>query len=514
MKNELNYEQLQSDKAEINRILARRKHARYMRYMWQKPQEPFLEGIHTTEICRLIDEAMENFRKGISSYYVIKVPFRHGKSDLLSRYLPSHFLGENPDCEVMLVTYASSLAETFSRFARNLIRTPEFASLYPDVEISRENGGVQQWGIGGHLGGCVASGLTSGLTGKGYHLGLLDDFNASRANAESEAMRNGQWENFTNDFLTRRAPTSITIVLATPWHTDDIIGRIEQKINPESDEYDPEFPPFKIISFPAMNGDVKIGVKNKKKYGDNEYHLERKKYKYLFPERFTSDWYKQQFASLGEYSASSLLQCNPIRRGGNLLKTQCIVFHNDEKEFPKTKYYRVWDLAHTEAQTQKDDPDYTSGTLLTFVKQWNQDGTWYWELWVKNVERFREDSPKRNSLIRAITEKDGAGVPIGIENSVESKDALKDMQFILQGRRIVYPIHCIGDKVSRMSFLEPIFEAGHVHVLNGAWVLDWLKELNEFPSGKHDDQVDNLSAGYEWICNTQRQSIVGGVSGI
>jgi len=498
-----------ANKEEVQKLKARYSHLEFMKYTWQNTSEQFLAGIHTKEICRLIDEAIDNYRKGQSTFLVVKLPFRHGKSQTLSRYLPPHFLGEFPDNEVMLVTYASSLAEGFSRYARSLMRSTEYKTLYPNVEVSKTNGGVQQWGIENHTGVCTASGLGSGITGKGYHLGLLDDYCASRADAESETVRNSTWEHFTNDFLTRRAPTSITIVLATQWHVDDIIGRIEQKIDPTSPSYDADFPQFKIVSFPAMNGEADIGVKDFAKYGDRKTHIEHIKYNWLFPERFSESWYKQQFASLGEYASAGLLQCNPTTRGGNLINVSKIKIHNSLDDFPITKYYRIWDLAHTAKQTQKNDPDYTSGTLLAYVKKND-----VWELWIKNVSRIRANAPERDTFIRLVTEKDGGNVTVGIENSIESKDALNTMQFILQGRRIVRPIQCKGDKVARMGFVEPIFDAGNVHVYNDDWTLDWLKEVKEFPSGKHDDQIDNMSAGYELICNGEKKIYMGAVSGI
>ena len=493
-KKTLSLEEIKTDSIAVEQELARRSHEKYIKYTWQKVSEPFLVGLHTREVCRLIDQAFEDFNHGKSTFLVVTVPFRHGKSDMISRYLPSHFLGEHPDCEVMLVTYASALAEGFSRFARNMLRTEEFSELYPDIEVSHENGGVQQWGIQGHLGGCVASGLTSGLTGKGYHLGLLDDYCSSRAEAESETQRESAWEHFTNDFLTRRAPVSITIILATPWHVDDIIGRIKQRVDPNNEKYDSEFPPFKFVSFPAINGEVDIGVKNFKKYGDRQYHMEHVKYDYLFTERFEPQWYIQQFASLGAYSASALLQCNPQIRGGNLIDTSNIKVHNDIKDFPIMKYYRVWDLAHSERQRMKDDPDWTSGTLLGFR---NVNGVI--ELWIKDVARIRAEAPERDNFMNAVSEKDGQGVTIGVEISIDARDAVRIMQNATKGRRIIKPIHTQGDKVARMSYLEPIFEAGNVHILKGDWNLDWLNEVKEFPSGKHDDQVDNMSACYAML---------------
>lgn len=477
-----------------------------MRYCWQNPSDPFISGLHTKEICRLIDEAIDNYRNGKSTFLLIKVHFRAGKSDIVSRYLPPHFLGEFPDKDVMVVSYAQSLSDNFSRFSRTIINSQEYKELYPEYVVK---GGVQSWGFENHIGIVTESGITSGITGKGYTLGICDDYVSSRAEAESEVIRNSLWEHFTNDFLTRRAPTSITIVLATPWHVDDIIGRIEQKIDPTNENYDEHFPKFKVVSFPAMNGEVEIGVKNKEKYGDNLFHLETKKYKYLFPERFDEAWYKSQFASLGSYASSGLLQCNPQIRGGNLIKVDSIKIHNDIKEFPLTKYYRIWDLAHTEKQTQKADPDWTSGTLLAYKK--NGD---IWELWIKDVSRIRANAPERDNFIRAVAEKDGVSVTVAVENSIESRDALNSMMSIFRGRISVKGINCKGDKVSRISYVEPIFESGNVHILRGEWNLDWLAELKDFPSGKHDDQVDNISAGYQLCCTgSEKRIYTGSVNG-
>ena len=494
-----------SDLKIIEKILSTRKHERFMKYCWQNHSEEFLIGIHTHYICELIDLAFQRYREGKSTFYVITVPFRHGKSDCVSRYLPPHFLGEFPDSEVLLATYALNLSYSFSKFCRNLVKSNEYKDLYPNIEISKDSTSVQQWNLKGNLGGMGAGALGAGLTGKGYHLGILDDFCNSRADAESYTLREKAWEHFTNDFLTRRAPVSITIILATPWHTDDIIGRIKSKINPNSENYDSNFPKFKIISFPAKNGNIELRLKNK----NGELYTEHICYDYLFLERFSKEWYEQHFAELGEYAASALLQCSPTVRGGNLIKVDKIQIHDNEKYFPVVKYWRVWDLAHTEKQTQKDDPDWTSGTLLAYIKQND-----IWELWIKDVARIRANAPERDNFIRQIAEKDGQGVGIAVETSVDSCDTYQALKVILQGKRIIKGIRTKGDKVARMSYVEPIFEGSNVHILRGEWNRDWRQELSDFPSGKHDDQVDNLSAGYTLCCQNTSKISTGRVLGV
>ena len=483
-------------KEELKKLKAQYSHLEFIKYCWQKLDEPYQVGRHTRTICHLIDEAIEDFKNGKSTYIVVKVHPRAGKSEILSQNLTAHFIGAFPDKEVMICCYNASLAEKNSKLARRIIETKEFKEIYPNIEIE---GGVQQWNVKGYSAMVTASGLISGITGNGYSVGLLDDYIAGRDNAESQTIRDKIWEEFTDSFLTRRAPVSITFVLATQWHVDDIIGRIEKKIDPQSEDYDENFPKFRIVSFPA-SGEGDVWVERTK---ETKAHWEHQKWEYLFPERFTSEFYKQQRAALGDYSYSALYQCNPQIRGGNLFVTDKIQFHDKVEDFPKTKYYRIWDYAHSEKQTQKADPDFTSGTLLTFTKI---EGLWH--LWIKDVVRLRAKAPERDNVVRAATDKDGMSVTVGVENSLDSKDSVNAMQTLLMGKRSVVPINIRIDKIARAGYVEPIFEAGHVHVLRADWNLDWLKEVKDFPSGKHDDQVDNITAGYFLCCQQQTGSVV------
>lgn len=80
----MTYEQIMQDAILVRQELARRKHLRFMQYCWQKVTEPLIVGIHTKEICRLIDKAMDDLEQDKSTFLIIKVPFRHGKSEMIS----------------------------------------------------------------------------------------------------------------------------------------------------------------------------------------------------------------------------------------------------------------------------------------------------------------------------------------------------------------------------------------------------------------------------------------------
>ena len=448
-------------------------HQQFMSYTWTNQTTPFLVGYHTRIICACIDEAIEKFRQGVSTYWIIAVPFRHGKSEIISRKLPAHYLGLFPDNKVILCGHTAELTEGFSKASRDLIKTPQYRELFPNINTDPSSSSISHWKIKDREGECFASGILGGLSGQGYHLGILDDFFRNRADAESDTMREKLWNAFTDDFMTRGAEVSITMVVATTWHIDDIIGRTEKK-----QQDDPEFPKFNIIRLPALSKKYPTGT--------------------LFPEKFPKKWYLHRKAILGEYSFSSLMQQAPVKRGGNMLNIDCIQKHKSLSEYPQDlQWYRIWDLAHTAKERAKQDPDYTSGTLLAFIKQDDM-----LHLWIKDVNRMRKDAPARDAEMNTVTILDGSYVKIGIGGSVDSKDSIKTMQEILKGKRTVISISESKDKVVRATPLEPIFKAGNVHVpANAPWLQDWIHEISAFPFGAHDDQVDNLSSGYA-IYNT------------
>jgi len=467
---------------------ARRSHLEFMARTWMKT-EPFIPGFHTRAICARIDRAFADFREGKSTYLKIAVHHRSGKSDILSRYLPPHFLGEFPTCEVLSTTFQAGLTQKFTSFARNVFKSDKFRKLYPGLGLSKESNAKAYWEVVDEKTGqptqgkLFGSGLSSGITGSGGHLVLVDDPISGRLAAESATVRDNVWDALTNDLLTRLAPVHIVIVLATQWHWDDPHGRIEREV-----KSNPDFPQFEDLRFPALAKDYR---------GEGTYPG-----KYLFAERMSESWYEGQRAILGRYGAAALLDCSPMLRTGAILSTDGIIYHKP-KDMPgdtEVRWARVWDLAHTAKQRAKDDPDYTSGTLLAFQLV---PGDPIPHLWIKNVIRTQKGAAERDDLMRMVMTADGKHVRQAVENSIESKDAYEYLCRAMQGYALdQVPIMGKGDKLTRATPLEPIFETrGHVHVQEGEWNEDWINEIIRFDGlGKtHDDQVDNLTAGYIYL---------------
>lgn len=476
----------QLNSSSIDQELAKRSHLKFMEYTWPFKSLKFLTGFHIIDICNKIDQAFEDLKHGKSTFLSIKVPYRHHKSQTVTRSLPPHFLGEFPEGEIIVSSYGQALSNGFSRDSRKILKSELYNEIYPNTEISKDSSSVSEWGVDTTTpDGSVKIGKTAwvstggSVTGRGGSLIILDDFLKGRVDAESETIRDKIWEAFTNDIMTRRADPCIVIVLATPWHTDDVFGRISKKM-----EEDKSFPKFGELKYPARSDKYPTG--------------------YLFPEKFSKDWYESQYATLGTYNASGLLDCDPDTRGGNLLKVEEGVNWFFVDEMPKgfNSMTRGWDLASTEKETQKDDPDWTVGvkgaTKVEHVRIRDLDKDApipnIVSIYIDDIARIREDAPKRDRMMTNIAIKDGHACSQYVEAVAGYKDAFKIMKNILKGISRVFKSEMPGDKIVKAAtHLEVPFEAGNVYInrkIAPSILKEYLKTLKGFPAILHDDDVD------------------------
>src|SRR5216684_2571671 len=74
---------------------------------------PHLEAIDRAIVDTILGRA--------APILIIEAPPRHGKSELISRYLPAWYLGRFPNRRVMLVGYGAGFARSWGRKARSLL---------------------------------------------------------------------------------------------------------------------------------------------------------------------------------------------------------------------------------------------------------------------------------------------------------------------------------------------------------------------------------------------------------
>jgi len=56
-----------------------------------------------------------------------------------------------------------------------------------------------------------------------------------------------------------------------------------------------------------------------------------------------------------------------------------------------------------------------------------------------------------------------------------------------------------GSKAERATPVSSVAEAGNIKLVNGRWINAFLDEIEAFPEGMHDDQVDSISGAFEQL---------------
>ena len=208
----------------------------------------------------------------------------------------------------------------------------------------------------------------------------------------------------------------------------------------------------------------------------------------LWPDRFDRDWLLKTKATMGSFEWSALYQGEPTVREGNRFNIDQIVWHDTLDDFPDANYQRCWDLASSKKERDKiGGPDYTVGVLGAVTKI---RGGGVKEIWVKDIVMGQWEAPERDNHIRETVKRDGKYTSMYVEAFGAYKDAYLILKRALYGRYIVNKSHLPADKTTKAGPLEPILEAGNLHILNGPWKDKLEKQFREFPYSRHDDIVD------------------------
>ena len=181
---------------------------------------------------------------------------------------------------------------------------------------------------------------------------------------------------------------------------------------------------------------------------------------------------------------------------------------------PQTiKKVRAWDQAGSIAKTDSDDPDYTAGVHMVE----GVDGFYY----ITDVERFRAEGSQVDKKIQNIASLDTKATRIRLaqDPGQAGKRQAKSQIKMLEGYAVrAKPVS--GDKETRAKPLASQWEAGNVKILRGDWNDAFFKEMEAFPDGGHDDQVDAAADAYDELVSfagkkkaPKRPSRTGGAVG-
>jgi len=401
----------------------------------------------------------------------VNMPPRHGKSQLVSVYYPAWFLGRNPGKKVMMVSHTTDLAVDFGRKVRNILGSPDFKEIFPDVALASDSKSAGRWNtnFGGEY---YATGVGSALAGRGADLLLIDDPHSEQdiLNGNLDVFEKA-YEWFTYGARTRLMPGGRVAVVQTRWSQVDLTGRLVQDMvqNEGSDQYE-------VVELPAL---LEKPVLDKDGNETNETEEVA-----LWPEFFDVPALKRTKASMPAFQWNSQYQQNPTSEEASIVKREW--WNVWGKERPPVCEYVISSLdAAAEKHSRADFTALTTWGVF-FNEETGEPG-----LILLNSIKERLEFPELKQMCldhwkewepdSFIVEKKSAGVAIYQE--------LRRMGIPLQEYT---PHRGSGDKHARLNAVSDIIATGMCWVPTTRWAEELIEEVAAFPYGAHDDLVDSM----------------------
>lgn len=398
---------------------------------------------------------LEAVERGETARLMVLMPPGSAKSTYASILFPPWFMGRNSGMSVLGVSNTTDLAERFSRRVRNIVASREYGNVFEGNGISADSAAAGNWETlkGGEF---FAAGMGSAIAGRRADLGLIDDPIKTRQEADSDRIRQTQWEWYINDFLTRLKPGARQILIQTRWHEDDLGGRILER----------EHEKWRVVKLPML------AVQNDP--------LNRKHGERLWPEWFTEEMIAT--ARMDTRAWNALYQQEPVPDEGDYFKREN--FSEYEQIPDPMRVYGASDFAVTEGAGDYTEHGIfgtdTNGNL--YVLDWWRGQTSS-DVWIEKMcdliklhqplVWFGEAGPIRRAiepfLIRRMNE----------------RSALCRLEWMPS----------IHDKVIRARAIQALAYTKSIvwPKWHAAWRPEVEKQLLQFPGGKYDDAVDVFS---------------------
>jgi predicted phage terminase large subunit-like protein len=388
---------------------------------------------------------------------IVCLPPRHGKSELLSHWVPVWFFENWPAGNVILTSYEADFAATWGRKVRDTIQAHKDKIT---VRISEESSSASRWNtLQG--GGMVTAGAGGPITGRGGDLIIVDDPIKNWIEAQSETVRKNLLDWFFSTLYTRADPGATIIIIQTRWHILDLAGELIARQPKDWQE----------IRFPAL--------------AELNDPLGREPGEALCPERYSEEELKKSKETIGTMMFSALYQQNPAPPQGTIFHRGWWNFYEEKPEFKAI--LQSWDCGYE----AKEDSSYS------VCQTWGvADNGFYL------VHQFRDrlEYPDLQRTVRMLAEEYSPDL-ILIEYQASGRSVVQDLY-----RTTRLPIKAVKttkeSKLLRAELITPLVETGKVFLPQKAkWIGDFLYEMTVFPAGAHSDQVDALSQALIFLKN-------------
>lgn len=413
----------------------------------------------------LLLDRLTKLTRGEIQRLAVFMPPGSAKSTYASVLFPLWFMQqpENLRCCVIAVSHTQELADSFGRRVRNLVADRGHVL---GLELSPDSQAASRWST--RQGGTYAAvGVGGAVTGLRSDLVIVDDPLRSAEDADSQLVRDKQWDWWQFDLQTRLKPNAKVVLIQTRWHEDDLAARL---LDPKNDHYnEDEAKKWHVIKLPME--------------AEEDDPLGRQPGELLWP-----DWFTKDMVATAKRNArlwSALYQQRPSPEEGGFFKKDWLHPYQPS-ELPKNlRYYLASDHAVSRKQTADKTCILAAGVC---------ENGYIWVLPETQWGRFTAEESVEKALDLVSKMKP---LTWWAERGHITQSIGPFLRRRMRERGIytsIVEMTPAKDKMTRAQAVHGRMSMGLVRFPKFApWWPDAEHELLGFPSGAHDDFVDALS---------------------
>lgn len=443
-------------KEDAAKELLQRRHARRSLHEFIQYINPeYITSLFSKTVCEALDQFLLEMMEEKRPILILGAPPQHGKSDIVSRYLPAYFFGKYPNKRVGALSYASDLASDMNTDVQRIMASDEYRALFPESWLrNKPRDGVvikrnsDEFGIANHRGSYVCAGVGGPLTGKKVDLGIIDDPIKNSKEALSPTTKKSIWNWYVSTFKTRLSKNSGEIIMATRWATDDLSGQVIEKTQKA-----------KVLAFPAINAQGEA----------------------LVPELHPLDKLLETKAILGDYFWSAMYQQSPKPGDGQIFQEGWVRYY-----LPKDLPAKFDTVIHSWDMTFKD----SEGTDYVVGQVWGKKDA---NAYLLYQTRARMSFTQTLKAVKRQSDMFPEGRRKYVEDKANGPAVIDSLKSTVSG---LIPVEPDGSKVARAHAVTAEWESGNVflpHPSTAPWIAETVEEITTFPFGAHDDTVDAMT---------------------
>jgi predicted phage terminase large subunit-like protein len=455
----------------------------------------FVAHKHSIYIAKKIEQWIKGELPSGKKNIMLFVPPQHGKSELFSRMAIPYTLGLNPDVKIIFATYNDTFAKKFNRQIQRNIDNLTYKNIFPETFLSGKNivsnakgsyvRNAKEFEVVGKKGSVLVVGVGAGATGNPADFVFIDDYIKDATQAYSDTFHNSAWEWYTNVLETRLHNNSRIGITFTRWSEKDIAAKILE-IDSEN---------WEVVTLPAIREDMS-NPDDWREIGEA-----------LCPE-----WHSVKkilgLKKKNPATFSALYQQRPSPIGGGFYKFEWFRKINLSEIQNNPAFRNCPKIAYIDgAEGKSSNADYTAIACCYFLpvtryNEVNRRNETIYDIYIRNISRCKLDTANAPAFLHSTMEKYMPKAPMKIEAKSAGISYIESMKtnYSYKTFEYEYPtqsnIKQTTPKYTRIMNAMPYVFQGNVFLVHddlqgdNDWHKNFENEVNSFPKGQNDDQLD------------------------